>query len=431
MKTEAPMKIEILNGHLVDPKNKIDKAANLYLAEGKVVAVEKEPNEWKADKTIDASNKLVLPGLVELSASLREPGQEHKATIKSETHAAVAAGVTSLVCLPNTDPVVDSPAQVELIDQLSQDSGVCSVYVIGALTTGLQGECLSEMAALKAAGCVGVTNLLQPIKNTLILRRAMEYAASQELTIFTYPLDHMLANNGCVHEGLTSSRLGLPGIPSAAETAAVAFQLALIEELNVRAHFCRITTQRAISMISRARYDKSPVSADISILHLFLTDQDVNDFDSLCNNLPPYRSQEDRNGLREALKSGSISAICADHQPHEIEAKLAPFQSTEPGSSTIETLLPLVLKLVNEKVIDLSDAVHLISQGPADIIGISAGNLNVGSHADVCIVDPNLTWTLSSDTLRSRGKNSPLLGDKLKGRVTHTLHRGKLEFELL
>lgn len=427
---EMSMKIEILNGHLVDPKNEVDQAANLYIADGKVVAIDKQPSDWKADQKIDASNKLVLPGLVELSASLREPGQEHKATIQSETHAAVAGGVTSLVCLPTTDPVVDSPAQVELIEQLSQISGVCSVYVIGALTAGLQGESLSEMAALKAAGCVGVTNALRPIKNSLVLRRAMEYASSQELTIFTYPLDFQLANNGCVHEGLTSSRLGLPGIPTAAETAAVAFQLALIEELQVRAHFCRISTQRSINMLARARYDKLPISADISILHLFLTDQDIQDFDGLCNNLPPFRSQEDRSGLREALKTGSISAICADHQPHEIEAKLAPFQSTEPGSSTLETLIPLVLDLVNEKVISLSEAVRFVTQGPAEIIGISAGSLCVGSHADVCIVDPNLKWTLSSETLRSRGKNTPLLGNKLKGRVTHTLHQGKLVFEL-
>ena len=290
------MKVEILNGHLVDPKNEIDQAANLFIANGKVVAIEKQPSNWKADQTIDASNKLVLPGLVELSASLREPGQEHKATIQSETLAAVAAGVTSIVCLPTTDPVVDSPGQVELIEQLAQESGVCSVYVIGALTAGLQGECLSEMAALKASGCVGVTNALQPIKNTLVLRRAMEYASSQELTIFTYPFDFQLANNGCVHEGLTSSRLGLPGIPTAAETAAVAYQLALIEELNVCTHFCRISTQRAIGMIARARYDKLPVSADTSILHLFLTDQDIQDFDGLCNNLPPFRTQEDRSG---------------------------------------------------------------------------------------------------------------------------------------
>lgn len=424
------MKIEILNGHLVDPKNKIDKVANVFIADGTVAAIGNAPNDWSPDKTIDASNKLILPGLVELSASLREPGQEHKATIKSETHAAVAAGVTSLVCLPTTDPVVDSPAQVELIEQLSNDSNLCSVYVIGALTSGLKGESLSEMAALKAAGCVGVTNALHPINNSLVLRRAMEYAASQELTVFSYPLDYQLANKGCVHEGLTSSRLGLPGIPTAAETASVAFQLALIEELDVRTHFCRISSQRAMNMISRAKYDKLPVTADISILHLFLTDQDIKDFDGFCNNLPPFRSQNDLKGLRESLKKGGSSAICADHQPHEIEAKLAPFQSTEPGSSTLESLLPLVLKLVNEKVISLSDAVRLITQGPAEIVDIDAGSLCIGSNADTCIVDPDLTWTLSDETIHSRGKNTPLLGVKLKGRITHTLHHGKIVFEL-
>lgn len=424
------MKLEILNGHLVDPANGIDRVADVFMADGKVRAVSKPPTAWQADYTINAVNKLVMPGLVELSASLRQPGQEHKATIWTETRAAAAAGVTSLACLPTTNPVVDSPAQVELIEQLSQDSGHCRVYVIGALTQGLQGESLSEMAALKAAGCVGVTNALHPLKNSLVLRRALEYASSQALTVFTYPLDPDLANDGCVHEGLTSLRLGLPGIPAAAETAALAFHLALIEELDVRTHFCHLSTQRAVNMIARARQDQLPVSADASVLHLLLTDQDIQDFDGLCHNLPPYRTQQDREGLRKGVQDGTISAICADHQPHEIEAKLAPFQSTEPGSSSLEILLPLVLQLVHEDVLERSEAVRRVTQQPAEILGISAGNLSVGGHADACIVDPDLEWTLSGDTLYSRGKNTPLLGRRLKGRVTHTILGGKPVFQL-
>lgn len=424
------MKLEILNGHLVDPENRIDQVADVFIADRKVVAVSKPPAAWQADQTINAANRLVLPGLVELSASLREPGQEHKATIRTETKAAAAAGITSLACLPTTDPVVDSPAQIELIEQLSQDSGHCRVYVIGALTKGLKGESLSEMATLKAAGCAGITNVLHPLKNSLVLRRALEYASSQALTVFTYPLDHELANNGCVHEGLTSSRLGLPSIPAAAETAALAFHLALIEDLNVRTHFCRISTLRAVNMIARAREDNLPVTADASILHLFLTDRDIQDFDGLCHNLPPYRTRQDREGLRKGVRDGALSAICADHQPHEIEAKLAPFQSTAPGSSTLETLLPLVLELVHEKVLGLSEAVRRITQQPAEILDIAAGNLSVGAHADACIVDPGLDWTLDSETLHSRGRNTPLLGRRLKGRVTHTILDGKPVFQL-
>ena len=423
------MKLEIINGHLVDPKNEIDQQADIYIADDKVIAIGKQPADWKADQSIDAKNKLVLPGLVELSASLREPGHEHKATVQSETKAAAAAGITSLACLPTTDPVVDTPAQVELIEQLSQQSGLCNVYVIGALTTNLNGENLSEMAALKAAGCVGVSNVFQPMKSSLVLRRAMEYASSQELTVFSYPLVHALANNGCVHEGITSSRLGLPGIPAAAETAAVAFQIALIEELNVRTHFCRISTQRSVNMISRARFDKLPITADASILHLYLTDQEIQGFDGLCHNQPPYRTLDDREGLRVGIQDGSLSAICADHQPHEIEAKLAPFQSTEPGSSTLETLLPLTLELVKEDVLSLSDAVNLITQQPADILGISAGNLCVGATADACIVDLKHSWTLNSEHMYSQGKNTPLLGDQLNGRVTQTILNGKLVYE--
>ena len=423
------MKLEIINGHLVDPKNEIDQQANLYIVDGKIIAVGKQPADWKADQSIDAKNKHVFPGLVELSASLREPGHEHKATVKSETQAAAAAGVTSLACLPNTDPVVDTPAQVELIEQLSHESKMCNVYVIGALTVGLNGENLTEMAALKAAGCVGVSNVFHPMKSSLVLRRAMEYANSQDLTVFSYPLVHALANNGCVHEGITSTRLGLPGIPAAAETAATAFQIALIEELNVRTHFCRITTHRAVNMISRARFDKLPITADTSILHLYLTDQEIQGFDGLCHNQPPFRTYDDREGLRKGLHDGSLSAICADHQPHEIEAKLAPFQSTEPGSSTIETLLPLTLELVNEDVLTLSEAINLITQQPADILGIDAGNLCIGAMADVCVVDLKHNWVLNSEHMYSQGKNTPLLGDQLNGRVTHTILGGKLIYE--
>ncbi len=423
------MRLEISNGRLVDPGNDIDQLADIFIADGKIAAIAKPPDGWQAEQTIDATNKIVLPGLVELSACLREPGHEHKATIQSETQAAAAAGVTSLACLPSTDPVVDSPAQVELIEQLSQYSNCCHVYVIGALTAGLKGDCLSEMAALKAAGCVGVSNVLRPVKSSLVLRRAMEYASSQDLTVFTYPLDHQLANNGCVHEGLTASRLGLPGIPAAAETAAVAFQLALIEELNIRSHFCRLSTRRAVNMIARARYDNLPVTADTSILHLFLTDHDIRGFDGLCHNLPPYRTREDRAGLREGLQSGSISAICADHQPHETEARLAPFQSTAPGSSTLETLLPLALQLVREDLLSLSDAVRLLTQGPAAILGIPAGDLHLGACADVCIVDTEFCWTLNNATMRSRGKNTPLSGSQLKGRVMYTILDGRLVFE--
>ena len=424
------MKLEILNGHLIDPANEIDQVTDIFMTDGKVVAVNKPPVNWEADHTINAANKLVLPGLVELSASLRQPGQEHKATIRSETKAAAAAGITSLACLPTTNPVVDSPAEVELVEHLSQDSGHCRVHVIGALTKGLKGENLSEMAALKAAGCVGVTNVLHPLKSSLVLRRAMEYASSQALTIFTHPLDHHLANNGCVHEGLTCLRLGLPGIPAAAETAALAFHLALIEELNVRTHFCRLSTSRAVSMIARAQENHLPVTADASILHLFLTDCDIKDFDGLCHNLPPYRTQQDLDGLRKGLQDGTLSAICADHQPHEIEAKLAPFQSTEPGSSTLESLLPLVLQLVHEDVLSLKEAVRRVTQQPAKILGIAAGNLSVGGVADACIVDPDLDWTLNSESLLSRGKNTPMLGRRFRGRATHTILGGKPVFQL-
>jgi dihydroorotase len=424
------MRIAILNGHLIDPRNQIDTHQDVYIADGKVVAVGTVPDGFSAEQTIDATNQIVCPGFVDLCARLREPGQENKGTIASETRAAAAGGITSLCIPPDTIPVIDTPAVVEWIHRANQDAGYCRVFPLGALTQGLQGERLSEMAHLKQAGCVGVSNVMLNCDNPLVLRRALEYAASIDITVFLQTQVSMLSNSGVAHEGAVSLRLGLAGIPEAAETQAVANYLMLVEQTGARVHFCRLSTARAIQMIGRAKYDGLNITADVAAHQLHLTEMDLGYFNSMCHVRPPLRTQRDMEALREAVSDDRIEAICSDHQPHDLDAKLAPFAETEPGITAVETLLPLSLRMVTMKHLTLSAMIERLSTTPAEILNIDAGHLSVGANADIAIFDPIRDWTLSTDDLLSRGKNSPFLGWSLQGRVTHTLMGGKLVYQL-
>lgn len=423
------MRLRIHNGRLVDPANKLDEFQDLWIADGHIVAIGPAPSGFEAERTIDASGLVVCPGLVDLCAHLREPGQEHKATIASETAAAAAAGITTLVCPPDTEPVIDTPAVANLVQRRAQAAGKARVLTLGALTQGLDSNQISEMGALKEAGCVGISNARRPIANTLVMRRAMEYAATHDLTVFLHAEDPWLSNHGCVHEGQVGNRLGLPGIPEATETVAVARDLALVQQTGVRAHFCRLSTAQAIRMVARAQYDGLPVTADVSAHHLHLTEMDIGDFDSQCHVLPPLRTQRDRDSLRAGIAKGTLLAICSDHQPHEDDAKLAPFATTAPGISALETLLPLGLRLVEDKVVSLPQLIACVTCQPARLLGIPVGTLGVGAVADLCVFDPDAQWELIPQDMHSRGRNTPFTGWQFKGRMVLTVFTGKIVFE--
>jgi dihydroorotase len=423
--------IVIQGGHLIDPAHGVDGKKDLYInGNGFVVGVGKAPSGFKATKTIDARGLVVCPGLVDLRARLREPGLEYKATIESEVQAAVAAGITTLCCPPDTRPVIDTPAMAQMIQSRAWRFAKAFIHPLGALTQNLEGKLLADMEALDEAGCVGFTNALAPMTDTLVMRRALEYAATLDLTVFLHAEDPWLRNGGCVHEGEVGTRLGLPGIPEAAETVGVARDLALIEQTGCRAHFCNLSSSRAVDMIAEAIKHGLPVSADVTAHHLHLTEDDIGDFNTLCHVRPPLRSTIDRKGLRKALKTGVISAVCSDHQPHEPDAKLAPFAKSEPGITALETLLPLTLKLVDDKLLTLSEALALLTHKPAEIIGVETGHLGVGATADVCIFDPEPRWVLTEDKLISRGHNTPFLGWEFRGRVRYTLVGGRIVFEI-
>ena len=419
-------RIVIRGGRLVDPALQRDGIHDLYIDQGRILAIDHAPEGFQAERTIDARGLIVCPGFIDLCARLREPGFEHKADLTSETRAAAAAGITTLICPPDTEPVIDEPAVARLVKRRADRAGHARVLPLGALTQGLRGEQLAELAALREAGCVGFSNGLWPVDNPLVLRRVMEYAATFDLTIFLSPQERTLTKHGCAHDGLVAGRLGLAGIPTAAETAQLARDLELVAETGVRAHFGRLSSARAVEMIAEAQARGLPVSADTCAHQLHLSELDLGRFDSQLHVLPPLRTLRDRDALRSGLAFGTLSVLCSDHQPHELDAKLNPYIETEAGISALATLLPLGLQLVDQRVLSLTQLIERLCSGPARLLGLDSGHLAVGAVADVCIFDPQHAWILNEQTSYSRGHNSPFWGWELRGKVRHTLLGGRV-----
>ncbi|MBK1723313.1 dihydroorotase [Thiocystis violacea] len=422
-------RISILNGRLIDPASGHDGHGDLHIADGQVQAIGAAPLGFEAECILDAAGHVVCPGFVDLCARCREPGHEQKATIASETRAAAASGITTLCCPPDTLPVIDTPAVAQLVRQLAERAGFARVLPLGAITQGLDGRTITEMAALKEAGCPALSQADRPIRNTQVNRRAMEYAATFGLSVFLLPQDPDLSEGGCVHEGVVGTRLGLPGIPEAAETVAVARILALAEQTGARIHFRGLSTARGVAMLAEARRRGVRASGDVSMHQLFLTEEDLGRFDANCHLIPPLRTREDRQALRAAVAAREVSAICSDHQPHDADAKLAPFPETAPGISALETLLPLALQLVDEGVIDLMGVIERLTLGPAEALDLRIGRIAPGLTADLCIFDPTAVWRVDAQSLISHGHNTPFLGRELRGRVAWTLLGGRIVFE--
>jgi len=420
------MNLHISNARIIDPRGKRDATGSIFTSGGQIVALDTPPGEFVSERVYDASGLIACPGLIDVCARLREPGNEHKATIASETRAAARGGITTLCCPPDTDPVIDEPATVELIHRRAEDSGLSAVLPLGALTQGLRGEMLAEMGALKDAGCVGVSNAWVAVNDTRVTRRAFEYAATHDLAVFIQAHDEWLGKNGCANEGPVATRLGLPGVPASAETVALAQMLELVATSGVRAHFSQLSAARSLELMSTARASGLNVTADASMSHLHLSENDLLGFNSLCHVRPPLRSARDRDALRAALRDGVLSAVCSDHQPHEPDAKLAPFASTEPGISGLDTLMSLALKLVQEGAVTLPRVLESLTSGPAEVLGVARGSLSVGSRADVCLFDPDVEWEVSDESLLSAGRNTPFFGWSLPGRVRAVLIAGRL-----
>jgi len=423
------MKIHIKNGRLIDPRNGIDAARDVFIAAGKIVAIGTAPANFGANRVIDATNCIVCPGLVDLAVRLREPGFEYLATLESEMKAAIAGGVTSLACPPDTDPPLDEPGLVEMLKFRAKNLNQAHVYPIGALTTGLKGERLTEMAELRDAGCVAFSQAEAPFADNLVLLHALEYAATFDFPVWLRAQDPALARNGVAHDGEIATRLGLPAIPVAAEVIALSTILTLARETGARIHIARLSSAEGVAMVREAKARGLPVTCDIGIHHAHLSEMDIGYFDPNCHLMPPLRSQRDREALRAGLADGTIDALCSDHTPIDEDVKQLPFSEAEAGATGVELLLPLTLKWAAESGAGLSTALDRITASPAAILGIDGGHLAPGAAADICIFDPECRWRVEPAALLSQGKNTPYSGFEVSGRTTHTLVAGTLVYE--
>jgi dihydroorotase len=423
------MKIRISHGRVIDPANHVDQVQDLFVADGKIVALGRAPDGFSADRSIDASGLVVCPGLIDLGARLREPGFEYRATLESEMDAAMAGGVTSLAIPPDTDPALDEPGLVEMLCHRARKLNRAHVYPVGALTIGLKGERLSEMAELVESGCVAFSQANVPIVDTAVLMRAMQYAATFDFRVWLQPLAPFLSRGGFAHDGEVATRLGLPGIPTAAETVALFTYIQLAKITGARLHITRLSSAEGLTLIEQARAEGMDISCDVSINHLHLSDMDIGYFNSNCHLVPPLRSQRDRDALRDGLTEGRINALCSDHTPVDDDGKLTPFSESEPGATGLELLLPLALKWANDADLPLARALARVTSEPARIIGITkAGHLSPGARADLCLFDPSAWRQVTRDTLLSQGKHTPFLGLELPGRVCFTLVEGQVMY---
>ena len=424
------MKIHIKNGRLIDPASGTDAQQDVFIAAGKIVAIGAPPQGYNANRTLDASGLVVCPGLVDLAVRLREPGFEYMATLESEMDAAAAGGVTSLACPPDTDPPLDEPGLVEMLKFRAKNLNQARVYPIGALTVGLKGTHLTEMAELTDAGCVAFSHADAPLTDTQLLLRALQYAATFDFPVWLRPQDAGLARGGFAHDGQVATRLGLAAIPVCAETVALSAILLLARETGARIHLCRLSSAEGIDMVRQAKHLGLKVSCDIAIHHAHLSEMDIGYFDPNCNLTPPLRSQRDRDALRAALADGTADALCSDHAPVDDDAKQLPFGEAETGATGVELLLPLTLKWAEESRLPLAQGLARITSDPARVLGINAGRLTPGASADICIFDPERYWKVEAQALKSQGKNTPFIGIEVKGRVRYTLVEGQFVFEL-
>lgn len=422
------MNIHIQNGHVIDPSHQINQPLDVFISAGKIIGIGTSPAGFVAEQSIDASNKIVCPGFVDLSARLREPGDEYKATLISELQAAVAGGITSLACPPDTDPVLDEPGLVEMLKYRAKQQGLAHVYPLGAITRQLQGKNLSEMSELQTAGCVGFSQANVAIMDTQVLWRAMEYAATFGYTLFLYAEEPYLAQGGVAHDGEVATRLGLKGIPSAAEALALAKIVRIAQETGAKVHISRLSTAEGVGIIKEAKSKGIKISCDVSANQLHLTEHDIAYFNAHCHLKPPVRTQRDQAALSAGLKDGTIDAICSDHTPVDDDAKLAPFAEAEIGATGLELLLSLTLKWAKQENVAISHALSLISLKPAQLLNIPAGHLGLNATADICIFDENEYWTICPTSLKSQGKNTPFNGLEMAGKVKTTLVNGRVVY---
>ncbi|AQG99467.1 dihydroorotase [Burkholderia sp. KK1] len=423
------MKIQIQNGTLIDPAAGTEARKDVFIAAGRIVGIGEAPADFHAAKVIDASGLHIAPGFVDLSARLREPGFEHKATLESEMAAAMAGGVTSLVCPPDTDPTLDEPGLVEMLKFRAQKLHLAHVYPLGALTMGLKGEAITEMVELTEAGCVGFSQADNPIVDTRTLQRALQYATTYGYTVWLRPQDAYMSKGGVAASGAVASRLGLSGVPVAAETIALHTIFELMRVTGARVHLSHLSSAAGVELVRAAKAEGLAVTCDVTVNHVHLTDIDIGYFDSQFRLDPPLRQQRDRDAIRAGLADGTIDAICSDHTPLDDDEKLLPFAEATPGATGLELLLSLTVKWAREANVPLVKALARITSAPADVLKLPAGRIATGALADLCVFDAASDWRVDPQKLKSQGRNTPFLGYELPARVRATIVGGHVAYE--
>lgn len=429
------MNILIKGGRVIDPATQLDSVADVAIADGKILAIGAIPDGFVPDTTLQADGCVVAPGLVDLSVRLREPGHEHEGMLASEMAAAVAGGVTSVVCPPDTEPVLDEPGLVEMLHYRAERLHQARVFPLGALTRNLQGEVLTEMLELTEAGCVGFSQAEVPLANTQVMQRALQYASTFGFSVWLRPQELYLGK-GVAASGPLATRMGLSGIPVAAETIALHTIFELVRATGARVHLCRLSSAAGVALVRQAKVEGLPVTCDVSINSLHLTDVDMGYFDSRMRLNPPLRQQRDRDALRAGLADGTIDALVSDHTPVGEDEKALPFAESEPGATGLELLLSLAYKWAQDSGIALPRALAVITSQPAGVLGsalgamaASCGRLMAGGIADICIFDPQAVWAVEPAALRSQGRHTPFGGYELPGRVRATLVGGHLAYQ--
>lgn len=420
----------IINGRVVDPASGTDKKTDIAIADGKIAGIGNAPAGFKAERTIDAAGCVVAPGLVDLAARLREPGYEHEGMLESEMAAAIAGGVTSLVCPPDTDPVLDEPGLVEMLKFRAEKLQGARLFPLGALTRGLAGGVLTEMVELTEAGCIGFSQADVPLADTQVLQRALLYASTFGYTVWLRPQDRDLGK-GVAASGPLATRLGLSGVPVSAETIAIFTIIELMKSTGARVHLCRISSAAGVALVRAGKAQGLPLTCDVSINSLHLADTDIGFFDSRARLNPPLRQQGDRDALSAALADGTIDALVSDHTPVEADAKTLPFAEAEPGATGLELLLPLALQWGERSGAGISRALEVITSAPARLLtaadaGTGIGKLAEGGVADLCVFDAALEWQVQPEALKSQGKHTPFAGYPLQGRARQTLVAGRV-----
>lgn len=435
------MKVMIRNGRVVDPASQHDALADVAIAGDRIVAIGAVGSlgDFTPERDVDAHGLVVAPGLVDLAARLREPGQGHEGMLESELGAAAAGGVTSLVCPPDTDPVLDEPGLVEMLKFRARKLSRCRLFPLGALTRGLQGQTLTEMAELSEAGCIGFSQAEVPISDTLVLMRALQYAATFGYTVWLRPQDPWLGQ-GVAAQGAVATRLGLTGVPAVAETVALHTVFDLVRATGARVHLCRLSSAAGVALLRAAKAEGLPVSGDVSINSLHLTDMDIGYFNPDMRLNPPLRQGADRDALRQGLADGTLDALVSDHNPVADDMKTLPFGEAEPGATGLELLLSLALRWGQDMGLPLAQTLSRVSSGPVQVLGTamaslaqSAGQLKVGGVADLCLFDLEASWSVTPQALTSQGKHTPFAfastGMQMLGRVHMTWVAGTVAYE--